>query len=97
DVLMADDTSIKELARGDIALVYLTSGVIQWKLNVGTLPTDYLDSANFKRAYPLGRLAINSVKWLWGLSMLYMCSLIVLVTLPWLLIQIFIAKKHKNT
>lgn len=96
EVVEAEDTSIKELARGDIALVYLKSGIVQWKLDATSLPTDYLDSAPFSKAYPLGRLAMNSSKWLWGLTMLYLSVIVLLVTLPWLMIQLFIAKKRKK-
>ncbi len=96
EVVLAEDTSIKELARGEIALVYLKSGIVQWKLDATSLPTDYLDNVSTSRAYPLGRLSINSDKWLWSLTVLYVCTLIVLITLPWLMIQIFIAKKRKN-
>ncbi len=93
-VLEAEDTSIKELARGEIALVYLTSGRIRWKLNVSSLPTDYLDSANFSRNYPLGRLAINSDRWLWSLSTLYVCALVLLAILPWLILQVTVKRRN---
>lgn len=93
-VLEAEDTSIKELARGEIALVYLSSGRIRWKLNVTSLPTDYLDTVNFSRDYPLGRLAINSDRWLWSLSTLYLCALVLLVILPWLILQVTVKRRN---
>lgn len=96
DVVTAEDTSIKELARGEIALVYLSSGIIRWKLDATSLPTDYLDTASFSRAYPLGRLAVNSARWLWGLTALYVCSIVLLIVLPWIMAQIIIAKQSKK-
>lgn len=37
----AEETAIKELARGDAAFVFLVDGKIQWKKNSYTLPSDF--------------------------------------------------------
>ncbi len=39
----AEDTSIKELARGSVSFVYLRDGVIQWKRTLSSIDTDLLD------------------------------------------------------
>lgn len=43
DVYTADDTSLKELVRGDAALVYLTDGKVKWKRSIYSLPADFPD------------------------------------------------------
>lgn len=43
DVYTSDDTILKELVRGDAALVYLVDGVIKWKRNIYSLPGDFPD------------------------------------------------------
>ena len=40
----AEDTSIKELARGTASFVYLRDGVIQWKRTLTSIDTDLLDN-----------------------------------------------------
>ncbi len=42
----AEDTTIKEVARGNVALVYLKDGIIQWKRNFYTIPTNILSAAS---------------------------------------------------
>ncbi len=42
-VVVADDTSLKALVRGDAALVYVRDGVITWKTNLYSLPGDFPD------------------------------------------------------
>lgn len=38
----ADDTSIKELVRGNVGLVYVKDGMIVWKRNLWSVPSDVL-------------------------------------------------------
>ena len=45
DVYTSEDTSLKELARGDASLVYLTDGKIRWKRNIYSLPGDFPDNS----------------------------------------------------
>lgn len=42
-VYTADDTDLKELVRGDAALVYLEDGKIKWKRTIYSLPADFPD------------------------------------------------------
>jgi amino acid permease len=37
---MAEDTSLKEIARGKIAVVYINNGIIQWKRTLSSIPSD---------------------------------------------------------
>lgn len=46
DIFTADDTSLKMLARGDTALVYIVDGHIVWKRNIASFSPDLFDSAN---------------------------------------------------
>ena len=39
----AEDTSIKEVARGAVSFVYIRDGVIQWKRTLSSIDTDLLD------------------------------------------------------
>lgn len=43
EVYSADDTAIKEVARGDAALIYLQDGIIKWKRNLYSLRGDFPD------------------------------------------------------
>lgn len=43
DVYTADDTALKELTRGDAALVYLVDGKIKWKRAIYSLAGDFPD------------------------------------------------------
>lgn len=40
DIYSADDTSIKEVARGNVAMVYLKDGIIQWKRTLTSIDSD---------------------------------------------------------
>ena len=44
DIFTADDTSLKMLARGDTALVYIVDGHIVWKRNIASFSPDLFDS-----------------------------------------------------
>lgn len=43
DVYSADDTTIKEIVRGNAGLVYIKDGRILWKRNLYSLPADFPD------------------------------------------------------
>jgi uncharacterized membrane protein YphA (DoxX/SURF4 family) len=40
DIYTSEDTSIKELARGNVAIVYLKDGVIKWKRTLSSIDSD---------------------------------------------------------
>ena len=41
DVYTADDTHVKEVARGDAALVYISGDTVRWKSNLYSFPGDF--------------------------------------------------------
>lgn len=43
EVYSAEDTSLKELVRGDAALVYIEDGIIRWKRNLYFISSDFPD------------------------------------------------------
>lgn len=43
EVYCAEDTSLKELARGDAALIYIKDGIIQWKRSIFSFDADFPD------------------------------------------------------
>lgn len=46
DIYTCDDTAIKEVARGNPAVVYLEKGIIKWKSTLGVLDIDNLSQKN---------------------------------------------------
>lgn len=70
----ADDTSIKELVRGNVGLVYVKDGIIKWKRNLWSVPTDILAVTDD----PLLAMGYDGGKRLFGLSLLLVISLMAL-------------------
>lgn len=70
----ADDTSIKELVRGNVGLVYVKDGTIKWKRNLWSVPTDILTTTD----NPLAALVYDGGKRLFVLSLLLVISLMAL-------------------
>lgn len=70
----ADDTSIKELVRGNVGLVYVKDGIITWKRNLWSVPTDILTATD----NPLDALDYDGGKRLFGLSLLLVILLMAL-------------------
>ena len=48
DIYTADDTDLKELVRGDAALVYLSDGKVKWKRSIYSLPADFPDFDTYR-------------------------------------------------
>ena len=75
-IYRAEDTSIKEIARGNPAVVYLENGVIIWKRTLSSLPTqDFLDEDTPQSAMDF---QIDNKRILLNISLLYiavMCML----------------------
>lgn len=88
----SSDTSIKELVRGSMGLVYLHNGTVVWKRNVTGLPPDMLE-----RPDPLenvwhvddGKLAVT-ITGIYGASMLVLLMISALTT-----ITITLRRKNK--
>lgn len=60
-VYFSEDTAIKTLARGRLAMVYLVDGVIRWKRTVSSINLDKLDSSALER--PLEALTPSGGFW----------------------------------
>lgn len=73
----ADDTAIKELARGNVGLVYVNDGVIVWKRNLWSVPSDVLTLSS----HPLDFLSYDGKSRLITLTSLLIASLVSLALL----------------
>lgn len=75
DVYSADGTTLKQLVRGPIGIVYLRDGKVVWKRNFSTLPADILSQDD-----PMGSLRIvddgRVAAWL---SVFYLAGLLLLL------------------
>lgn len=73
DVYTSEDTSLKEIARGDASLVFLNDGIIQWKRNIYSLPGDFPDNSPeaFTEVY-----SVDSGTFAWTVSLCYILVLI---------------------
>lgn len=64
-IYTAEDTSIKEIARGKASVVYLKDGIIQWKRTLSSIPTDIFSSNNkenaFDKLYPKEKYSIQYI------------------------------------
>ena len=61
---IAEDTSIKEIARGKVSVVYLKDGIIKWKRTLSSIPTDIFSSKDDKenaldKLYPSNKYDIT--------------------------------------
>jgi uncharacterized membrane protein YphA (DoxX/SURF4 family) len=45
-IYTSEDTSIKEIARGNIAIVYLRDGIIQWKRSLSSIDAEQFEHSN---------------------------------------------------
>ncbi|WP_295728148.1 BT_3928 family protein [uncultured Muribaculum sp.] len=68
-IFTSEDTSIKEIARGNIAVVYLRDGVIQWKRTLNSI-----DSEIFDKPEPdtLPSLGFSGKTIMWTLSLFFL-------------------------
>lgn len=61
----AEDTSIKELARGKMSVVYLKDGVIKWKRTLSSIPTDIFsnksDESALEKLYPSSETSFYNI------------------------------------
>lgn len=97
DAYSAEDTSLKELARGDAALVYLEDGIIKWKRNLYFISSDFPDPASPDNelekvfAPDSGRLILH-------LTLFYLSFLILpaALSIPWLIHKRKHAKKNEQ-
>lgn len=92
EVYSAEDTSLKELVRGDAALVYLEDGIIKWKRNMYFISSDFPDPDS-----PDNELeeifAPDSGQLILHLTLFYLSIILLpaLLSIPWLV------HRHKHS
>ncbi len=91
EVYTSDDTVLKELVRGDAALVYLEDGVIKWKRNIYSLPGDFPDFED-KHNVLEDVEVVDSGDQLWNVTILYLSVL----AFVFILGLIRVRKSNKN-
>lgn len=62
EIFTADDTSIKEIVRGNVALVYIRDGIIQWKRTLTSIDSDLFDSPD---EFTLEDLSYSGPRYFW--------------------------------
>ena len=85
-IYTAEDTSIKEIARGKGSVVYLKDGIIQWKRTLSSIPTDifsisYSENA-FEQLYPKDNHMMRHY------SSIFICSIIIIFTINLLFVAL---------
>lgn len=85
-IYTAEDTSIKEIARGKGSVVYLKDGIIQWKRTLSSIPTDIFSTSNsenaFEQLYPKDNHMMRHY------SSIFICSIIIIFTINLLFVAL---------
>lgn len=68
-IFTSEDTSIKEIARGNIAIVYLRDGVIQWKRTLNSIDSEIFDNPGPETLISLG---FSGKTIMWTLSLFFL-------------------------
>lgn len=68
ELYTADDTAIKELARGNVAVVYLKDGIIRWKRSLNSIDSDTFVSPD---GGTLERLDYSGTGYFWLLTLVF--------------------------
>lgn len=91
DVYSVEDTSLKELARGDAALVYLEDGIIMWKRNLYFISSGFPDQESDENQFE-NIFAPDAGKLILHLTLFYLSIIVLpaLLSIPWLV------HKHKH-
>lgn len=79
DIYTSDDTAIKEVARGNPALVYLENDTVRWKSTLSAVDTDCITAASDPSA--IMEPAVDGPRELANWSMLYIAALATLVAI----------------
>lgn len=91
DIYSADDTAIKEIARGNPAVIYLKDGIIQWKSTLDAIDSGQITLKNSKFDPQL--LAHDDEATLKNCTLIYISILVLLLALS-LLPRIAFVKTH---
>lgn len=79
-IFTAESTTLKELARGNMSLVYARDGRVVWKRNMALIDTSMTDSINFENDDP-ATFANHGHKWFRNLTILLLAALALLYML----------------
>ena len=93
-IYITEDTSIKELARGKIAVVYLEDGIIKWKRTLSSIPSDIFSSN--KNNNPLSLLHPNGERQFFYLSLTFIAITIILSLFNWIITSVKSNFSRKN-
>lgn len=93
----AEDTSIKELARGKMSVVYLKDGVIKWKRTLSSIPTDIFsnksDENALEKLYPSPKASFYNIMAIYVTLLLAIFAFnVLIIAVKWL----FSRKKEKK-
>ncbi len=93
-IYIAEDTSIKELARGKIAVVYLEDGIIRWKRTLSSIPSDIF-SSNYNENVLL-LLHPKGKQQFFYISLTFIAITIILSLFNWIIIAVKSLFSRKN-
>lgn len=79
-IFTAESTTLKELARGNMSLVYARDGRVVWKRNMALIDTSMTDSINFENDDP-STFANHGREWFRNLTILLLAALALLYML----------------
>lgn len=82
DIYTADDTSIKELARGNPAVVYINSGIIRWKSTLLALNDDLFAEPDNKT--DVNAMAPDTLRMLKNISLIYLAVMAMLICISFI-------------
>lgn len=88
-----DDSSIKELARGNVALIYVKDGIIRWKRNMWSVPTDILSESD----RPLEMLDYDGRERLIGITVVLCVCLMSLGAIQSLILALRDKLRHRRS
>lgn len=77
ELYSAEDTEVKEIARGHISMVYLKDGVIQWKRTLSSIDEDLFTSNQSED--PLNELYFDGKVWFWILTGVHSGLMVILL------------------
>lgn len=94
---IAEDTLIKELARGKISVVYLKDGVIQWKRALSSIPTDIFSTTDKNNI--MHKLYLNGDRQFLYLTVIFIGCLALIFIFSWridIVKRLFLSQKQKK-
>lgn len=93
-MFIAEDTAIKEIARGKISVVYVNDGIIQWKRTLSSIPTDIFSEkekeGKLEVLYPEGEKQFRNI------SIAFLLSLVTLWLINTLIFVVKFIFSRKN-